>query len=234
MGYCIFNNVAIAALYAQREHGLERVMILDIDAHHGNGTEEIFYGSPDVLTISYHQHPWFPGTGDWHRNGVDAGSGYNYNVSLPQWSGDEAYLKVLAELVDPLADRFRPELILVSAGFDAHWLDHSSVLGLSVRGTYELLCGFRKLSERLCEGRMVMVLEGGYNLRSLTSCAGAALRALRQVDLGDDPLGPCPDPPVAPVDGVLAHLRGLMEQVRPPGAPTYYDEPVQIPYEMKA
>jgi acetoin utilization deacetylase AcuC-like enzyme len=234
MGYCIFNNIAVAALYALREHSLKRVMILDVDAHHGNGTQEIFYGSRDVLFISLHQHPWFPGTGDWHQNGVDAGEGYSYNVPLPQWSGDEAYLQVLAELVTPLADRYQPELILVSAGFDAHWLDHSSVLGLSVQGTYELFCGFRALAERLCEGRMALVLEGGYNLRSLTACAGAALRALRCAPLRDDPLGPCPDGPVAPVDGVLRHLRGFMEQVAAPGTPTYFDEPAQIPYEIKA
>ena len=139
MGYCIFNNVAVAAMYALREHNLERVLILDIDAHHGNGTEEIFYGSREVLFVSFHQQPWFPGTGDWFRNGAEAGLGYNYNVALPQWSGDDAYLQVIEELVTPLAERYEPQLVLVSAGFDAHWMDHSSVLGLSVQGYHDLI-----------------------------------------------------------------------------------------------
>jgi acetoin utilization deacetylase AcuC-like enzyme len=233
MGYCIFNNVAIAALYALREKGLQRVMILDIDAHHGNGTEEIFYGSRDVLFVSFHQQPWFPGTGDWYRNGAEAGLGYNYNVALPQWSGDGAYLQVLQELVTPLAERYRPQIILVSTGFDAHWLDHSSVLGLSVRGYHDLVAGIRDLAARFCDGRLVLLLEGGYNLSSLTACAAAALRALRRLPPGEDPLGPCPDAPVASVDGILAQLKGFMALMSAPNAPSYYDQEVQIPYEIK-
>ena len=233
MGYCVFNNAAIAALYALREQGLERIMILDVDAHHGNGTEEIFYGSRDVLFISYHQHPWFPGTGEWYRNGAEAGLGYNYNVELPQWSGDQAYLQVLDELVTPLAGRYRPQLVLVSAGFDAHWMDHSSVLGLSAQGYYDLMAGLRDLAGRFCEGRMVLLLEGGYNMRSLKASATAALRALRRAPALDDPLGPCPDAPVASVDGVLAHLKGFMELMAPVDGPMYYDQPIQVPYEIK-
>ncbi len=233
MGYCIFNNVAVAALYALREHGLERVMILDIDAHHGNGTEEIFYGSREVLFVSYHQHPWFPGTGDWFRNGTEAGLGYNYNIALPQWSGDEACLKALREIVTPLAERYRPQLILVSAGFDAHWMDHSSVLGLSVRGYYDLVAGFRELADRFCRGRIVLLLEGGYNLQSLGGCTVAALRALRREQALPDPFGPCPDRPVAPVEGILAHLKGFMELMAAPDGPGFFDQPAQVPYQIK-
>ncbi len=233
MGYCVFNNAAIAALWALREQGLERVMILDVDAHHGNGTEEIFYGSRDVLFISYHQHPWFPGTGEWYHNGAEAGLGYNYNVALPQWSGDEAYLRILDELVTPLAERYRPQLILVSAGFDAHWMDHSSVLGLSVQGYYDLIAGFRDLAERFCEERIVLLLEGGYNMQSLKASATAAFRALRRAPAADDPFGPCPDAPVAPVDGILAHLKGFMELMAPVDGPAYCDQPIQVPYEIK-
>jgi acetoin utilization deacetylase AcuC-like enzyme len=233
MGYCIFNNVAVAAHYALREHGLERVMVLDVDAHHGNGTEEIFYGSRDVLFVSYHQQPWFPGTGDWFRNGAEAGLGYNYNVALPQWSGDGSYLQVIEELVRPLAERHRPQLFLVSAGFDAHWMDHSSVLGLSVRGYYDLIAGFCEIAEQFCDGRIVLVLEGGYNVQALGACAAAALRALRHDPPIEDPFGPCPDEPVASVDSVLAHLRGFMDLMAPAGSPAYYDEPVHVPYTIK-
>jgi acetoin utilization deacetylase AcuC-like enzyme len=232
MGYCIFNNVAVAASYALREHGLQRVMVLDIDAHHGNGTEAIFYGRRDVLFLSTHQQPWFPGTGDWHRCGEEAGVGYNYNVEMPQWSGDESYGKVLQQLIAPLAERYRPQLILVSAGFDAHWMDHSSVLGLSVQGYAQLVSGFRELAERYCQGRLVLVLEGGYNRQAFHACVAGALRALRGAPLLDDPLGPCPDPPVAAVDGSLALLRGFMEMIAPPDGPDYYEQPVQVPYEV--
>jgi len=233
MGYCIFNNAAIAAHYALREEGLERVLILDIDAHHGNGTEEIFYGSREVLFVSFHQHPWFPGTGVWYRNGVEAGLGYNYNVALPQWSGDEAYMRVQEELVSALAERYQPQLILVSVGFDAHWLDHSSVLGLSVQGYYDLISAFRRLAERHCAGRLVLLLEGGYNQRALAACAAAALRALRGKPLVRDPLGPCPDAPVASVDGILALLKGFGELVTPLEAASYYDRAAQVPYEIR-
>ena len=233
MGYCIFNNVAVAAMYALREHNLERVLILDIDAHHGNGTEEIFYGSRDVLFVSFHQQPWFPGTGDWFRNGAEAGLGYNYNVALPQWSGDDAYLQVIEELVTPLAERYEPQLVLVSAGFDAHWMDHSSVLGLSVQGYHDVISRIHDLAAQFCEGRIVLQLEGGYNQQSLYACTAAALRALRREPAASDPLGPCPDPPVAGVDGILAHLKGFMPLMAPVGGLSYYDQEVQIPYEVR-
>ena len=233
MGYCIFNNVAVAALYALREHGLERILLLDIDAHHGNGTEEIFYAGRDVLFVSFHQQPWFPGTGDWYRNGVEGGLGYNYNVALPQWSGDKAYRQVLDELILPLAERYEPQLVLVSAGFDAHWLDHSSVLGLSVQGYYDVISAIHDLATRFCEGRLVLQLEGGYNRLSLHACAAAALRALRREPAGSDPLGPCPDPPVAGVEGILMHLKGFIDMVTPPGGPSFFDQDVQVPYEIK-
>lgn len=233
MGYCIFNNIAIAAHAALRQYGLERVMIVDLDAHHGNGTEEIFYGSRQVLTISYHQHPWFPNTGDWFRNGAEAGLGYNYNIEMPQWSGDAAYLQALQELVAPLAERYRPQLILVAAGFDAHWVDHSSVLGLSVQGYYDLVVGLRRLAERYCAGRIVLLLEGGYNLASLSACVAAALRALRGEPPPLDPFGPCPNPPVAPVDGVLALLKGFTGLIDPPDSPDFFSQPAQIPYPFR-
>ncbi|MBN1315717.1 MAG: histone deacetylase [Anaerolineales bacterium] len=233
MGYCIFNNVAIAASYALREHGLERVMIVDIDAHHGNGTEEIFSSSGQVLFVSYHQHPWFPGTGVWHRNGTDAGLGTNFNVELPQWSGDQAYLQVLDELILPLAERYRPQLVLVSAGFDAHWMDHSSVLGLSARGYFDLVNGLKSVAERFAGGRLVLLLEGGYNLQALCASVQGALRAMQGKPPLTDSLGSCPDEPVASVDGILAYLKGFMDLVVPPDGQDYYAQPAQVPYGLR-
>jgi acetoin utilization deacetylase AcuC-like enzyme len=231
MGYCIFNNAAIAAAYALREMGLRRVMIVDVDAHHGNGTQEVFYASPDVLFVSLHQYPWFPGSGDWTENGVEAGLGYTYNVPLPQWAGDEMYLRAFGRLVAPLAERYRPELILVSAGFDAHWLDHSSVLGLSVRGYYDVTERLRTIAESVCEGRLVLLLEGGYNLGALGACARAALRALRQAPPPADPFGPCPDRPVGVIDDVLDRLVGFM-QLMDPGQDFFAQDAV-APYPLK-
>ncbi len=233
MGYCIFNNVAIAASYALREHGLDRVMIIDIDAHHGNGTEDIFYGNRDVLFVSLHQHPWFPGTGDMFRDGTEAGLGYNYNVALPTWSDDASYKRALDELIAPLAQRYQPQLILVSAGFDAHWMDHSSVLGLSMKGYYDLVDGLRKLAENHCEGRIVLLLEGGYNLQTLGTCAAAALHALRAIPAPDDPFGPCPDPPVASPDVTLAHLKGFMELMTSLDEVGFYDQSIEVPYQTR-
>ena len=232
MGYCVFNNVAVAALYALREQGLERVLILDIDAHHGNGTEEIFYGSRDVLFVSFHQQPWFPGTGDWYRNGAEAGLGYNYNVELPQWSGDDAYLQVLEELVTPLAERYEPQLVLVSAGFDAHWMDHSPVLGLSVQGYYDLIPASAIWLRDSVMGASFSF--GGGLQRGPLCCAAAALRALRREPAGGDPLGPCPDAPVASVDGILAHLKGFMALMASPWTvhPTMTGRSAD-PYEIK-
>lgn len=233
MGYCIFNNIAVAASYALREHGLERVMIIDTDAHHGNGTEEIFFSSGQVLFISYHQHPWFPGTGVWYRNGAEAGLGANFNVELPQWSGDQAYMQVLDELIAPLAERYRPQLVLVSAGFDAHWMDHSSVLGLSARGYYDLIAGIKSVAERFAGGRLVLALEGGYNLQSLGACVQASLHALRGQPAPPDVLGPCPNEPVASVDGILAHLKGFMSLLAPPDGQDFYAQPAQVPYGLQ-
>jgi len=233
MGYCIFNNIAVAALYALREAGLRRVMIVDIDAHHGNGTEDIFYASREVLFVSLHQHPWFPGTGDMFRNGTEAGIGYNYNVALPPWSGDAGYRRVLERLVGPLAARYRPQLILVSAGFDAHWMDQSSVLGLSVQGYYDLVAGLRALADHHCEGRIALLLEGGYNQESTGPCAAAALRALRGEPAPTDLLGPCPDSPVASPDLVLAHLVALMDLMAPVDSEDFYAQPVEVPYRLR-
>ena len=233
MGYCIFNNIAVAATYALREHNVQRVMIVDIDAHHGNGTEDIFYGSRDVLVVSFHQHPWYPGTGDVFRNGTEAGLGYNYNIALPTWSGDDSYQQALAELVAPLAQKYQPQLILVSAGFDAHWMDHSSVLGLSVQGYFDLVAGLRQLADTHCDGQIVLVLEGGYNRQALGACTAAALRALRVEPSPVDLFGPCPDPPVAPVDLNLTYLKSFMDLMAGLDEPDFNDMPIEVPYQTK-
>jgi acetoin utilization deacetylase AcuC-like enzyme len=178
MGFCLFNNVAIAAHYALQAHGLNRIAILDWDVHHGNGTQDIFYGSSKVFFCSIHQWPLFPGTGLEHETGSGDGVGYTLNIPLLAGSGDAAYLSVIDDVVAPTFYQFDPELIIVSAGFDAHRDDPLAMMAVSEHG-------FRRMTERVCRwaqeltnGQLVLVLEGGYNLRALSESVVAVLCAL--------------------------------------------------------
>ncbi|MBI5958127.1 MAG: histone deacetylase [Chloroflexi bacterium] len=189
MGFCLLNNIAIAARYAQRVYGIKRVLIVDYDVHHGNGTQEAFYADPTVFYISTHQWPLYPGTGSARDVGVGDGTGSTLNMPLPAGVGDEGYTRVFDEVVLPTIHRFAPELILVSAGFDAHWDDPLANMRLSLSG-YDHLAR-RLLAEAVscCAGRIVFVLEGGYNLNALSHGWANVVRML----LGDtqpvDPLG---------------------------------------------
>jgi acetoin utilization deacetylase AcuC-like enzyme len=165
MGFCLFNNAAVAARYAQAELELERVAILDWDVHHGNGTEAIFWADPTVLYVSLHQWPFYPGTG-----GPEDQEETTVNIPLPAGSGDEEYLRAFAETVEPALRRFQPDLLLVSAGFDAHEADPLASMRVTAQG-------FRELAARCLAlaGRTAAVLEGGYNLATLPDLVGAAL-----------------------------------------------------------
>jgi len=190
MGFCLFNNVAIAAKYALESYKLERILIVDFDLHHGNGTQESFYSDPQVLYFSTHQYPYYPGTGDVDEVGTGAGKGTTINVPLPAGCGDEEYLRVFSEVLRPAAERYKPQLILVSAGYDAHWADTLGMMQLSVSGYARLTEILKELALKLCQGRLVFTLEGGYNI----SAQAASIRATFDVLLGnqqiDDPLGP--------------------------------------------
>lgn len=233
MGYCIFNNVAIAANYALQEHKIDRVMIIDLDAHHGNGTEQIFYANDDVLFVSFHQHPWFPGTGDCLRSGTEAGLGYNYNIAMPTWSDDQSYQKGFKDIVIPLAEKFKPQIILVSMGYDAHWMDHSSVLGLTVKGYYDLTKSIKDLASDICENRLVFVLEGGYNLIATQECLVATFKALLGEAKFSDTFGKCPNKPVASPDQTIIFLKGLMKFMHFGNEKSFYDLPIEVPYKTE-
>ena len=188
MGFCLFNNVAIAAREAQAALGIERVAIIDIDVHHGNGTQESFEDDPTVLFISTHQFPFYPGGGSMHEIGVGAGRGQTINVPLPRGSGDEVYQAAVERVVVPALYRFRPELILVSVGYDAHWSDPLAEMRLSIAGYATIIALLAEAANDLCESRLALVLEGGYDLDALASGVVATCRVLRS-EPWDDPIG---------------------------------------------
>lgn len=184
-GFCLFNNVAVAAAHARAVLGCQRVMVIDWDAHHGNGTQDIFWADPDVLFFDIHRaSPFYPGSGNLEEVGGGLGDGTIINVPLPADAGDAAYLKAFHEILVPAAEWFRPDLILVSAGFDPH--SHDLALNVSYDGFSAMTGILQGLARRQCGGRLVFVLEGGYNLISLSR----GVRSVLQVLAGDAPREP--------------------------------------------
>jgi acetoin utilization deacetylase AcuC-like enzyme len=207
MGFCLFDNVAVAAADLLEARGLSRVAIVDFDVHHGNGTQDIFYEDGRVLYFSTHQHPYYPGTGFYNETGEGPGKGRIVNVPLPAGSGDEAYLRAYREVCAPVLRRFRPEFILVSAGFDAHFADPLAQMLVSTRGYYEIASLVRGLAGELCEDRMVYSLEGGYDHAALAWSAGACTEALLGSGFTADPLGPGPAVRGPDVEAMLSAVK---------------------------
>jgi acetoin utilization deacetylase AcuC-like enzyme len=193
MGFCLLNNVALAAEWLLQQAGASRLAIVDLDLHHGNGTQDIFWERGDVLYISTHQSPLYPGTGALNETGAGAGAGANANFPLPPGSGDRAFQTVMDELVLPLLERFSPQMVLVSAGYDTHWRDPLGSLQLSALGYYRLIAKLAKYADDHCRGRIAVFLEGGYDLEAGAACGQANIAALLDQPW-DDPLGRAPGP----------------------------------------
>jgi acetoin utilization deacetylase AcuC-like enzyme len=177
MGFCLYNNIAIAAAHALTR-GLDKVAIVDYDVHHGNGSQWMFYDDPRVLYLSVHQYPFYPGTGAADDVGIGRGAGYTVNIPLESGAGDEDYRLVFERVVLPILEAFAPDLLLLSAGYDAHDRDPLGGMHVSTEGYTQMTEMLRALADRCCDGRMAVVTEGGYDLDSLRACLKATLEVM--------------------------------------------------------
>ena len=188
MGFCLFNTIAIGAEHLKRAYGAKRILIMDWDVHHGNGTQAAFYDDPSVLFISTHQYPYYPGTGALNEVGVNAGEGYTINVPLPAGCADAEYMQVFQDVVVPAVEKFAPEWILVSAGFDPHRRDPLGGMGVSEKGFAAMARLLLQLADRYSGEKIAFLLEGGYDLAALRNSVAAVLEALQQRKNSDDDL----------------------------------------------
>jgi acetoin utilization deacetylase AcuC-like enzyme len=178
MGFCLFNNIALGARYGIERYELNRVLVVDWDLHHGNGTQHMFYDDPRVLYFSTHQYPYYPGTGSLNEIGKGDGTGYTVNVPLPPGRGDGDYMSIFQEILVPIAEAYEPEMVLVSAGFDTHFNDPLGGMTVSPDGFAYLAGVVQGLAERHAGGRLVLTLEGGYHLGGLTDSVRAVIEQL--------------------------------------------------------
>lgn len=217
-GFCIFNDIAVLVEYLRVKHGVKRFLILDYDVHFGNGTSDIYYEDPTVLFISLHQDPRtiFPGTGFVWQIGKGNGEGYNINVPLPPGTGDNTYLHALNEIFVPLAEEFKPEIIIANGGSDPHFADVLGSLSLTVKGFFGISCLIRETAQRVCGGKFVLMPGSGYNPAVLPLCwyalvAGAV--GLKEINV-EDPSSPPEEPPQCrgTVEKTLDELKRLLRR----------------------
>jgi acetoin utilization deacetylase AcuC-like enzyme len=210
MGFCLFNNVAVASRFALKNYDIKRIMIIDFDVHHGNGTQEAFYSDPQVLYCSTHEYPWYPFTGPADETGDRTAQGCNLNVPMDADVGDMEYLRAFNEVIAPAAKRFHPDLMMVSAGYDAHWKDTISNINLTTTGYARIAKIIRSIADECCDGRMVYTLEGGYHRAALAYSVAATFEVLLRHDEIVDPFGEPPATYSPPdFDGYIKMLRNI-------------------------
>jgi acetoin utilization deacetylase AcuC-like enzyme len=183
MGFCLFNNNAVASRFAMENYGVERVFILDWDAHHGNGIQDIFYDDDKVLYVSLHQYPHYPGSGSYQEVGSGAGEGYTVNFPLPPRSGEDVYLAAFDRVILPIARQYDPQLILISAGYDGHHSDPLCSMNLSASSYSEMATRLKGLAEDVCGGKMMACLEGGYDLLGIAASMTNTIAVLAGEDV---------------------------------------------------
>lgn len=208
MGFCLLNNVAMAAEYLLKKAGAHRLAIVDTDLHHGNGTQDIFWRRADVFYISTHQYPLYPGSGGLEEIGSGAGEGFTANIPLPPGSGDKAFDNIFDNIILPLLDRYMPEMILVSFGFDPHWRDPLGHLQLSALGYHNQVAKLARWADDNCGHRIALFLEGGYDLDAAAVCGQAVVAALLGLKW-HDPLGPSPRPEGASWQMITSRARKI-------------------------
>jgi acetoin utilization deacetylase AcuC-like enzyme len=202
MGFCIFNNIAIAAAYAKERYGLKRILIVDWDLHHGNGTQHAFYDDPSVLFFSSHQYPYYPGSGAFEETGRGKGEGFTINAPFPHGFGDAEYVQVYSAVLNPVALEFRPELVLVSAGFDPYFRDPLGGMKVTGEGFGALAGIVRSIADASCPGKILITLEGGYNPQGLQEGVRSVLKALKGA--------PSPAAPHAPAQAAQVTIERLV------------------------
>jgi acetoin utilization deacetylase AcuC-like enzyme len=210
MGFCLFNTMAIGVEHLKRVHQAERVLVMDWDVHHGNGTQEMFYADPSVFFISTHQYPFYPGTGAAGEVGAGAGGGYTLNVPLPAGCADAEYLAVFRDIIVPAAKKFQPDWVLVSAGFDPHKRDPLGGMGLTEDGFAAMARALLRLADECADSRIALLLEGGYDLSALSASVAAVLNEMRR-PLKEDALAAAASERIQPlIKGIL----GIHEKYR--------------------
>jgi acetoin utilization deacetylase AcuC-like enzyme len=178
MGFCLFNNVAIGAKYALKKYGLDKILLIDWDLHHGNATQHTFYDDREVLYFSTHQYPYYPGTGGFDEVGANEGKGFNVNVPLSPGPGDDDYAGIYIDILKPITLEYKPQLILVSAGFDIYFDDPLGGMGVTPAGFARLTKIIMELAKQACEGKTLFILEGGYHLDGLRDSVEAVFLEL--------------------------------------------------------